>query len=457
MGEDRYDLVVLGAGSGGIAAAVRAAGHGARVALIEPEALGGTCVNRGCVPKKAMWLAADLALAQKTASALCFDGAERALDWSKFIGHRRRYIQGIHDSYRRRLAEAGVAVVAARGRLASASTVECLDAAGAVVGVARAGAVLLATGGCSRRADIPGGDLGIDSDGFFDLTAPPPRVVIVGGGYIAVELAGILSALGSRVRMLVRGARVLDGFDHELAEAACAHLGHVGVDLRFGLAVEAVQRGASGYRLALDDGSSMKDVDELLWAIGRVPNTAGLGLSGVGVELTANGRVQVDDFGCSACPGVYAVGDVASVGPALTPVAVRAGRRLADQLFGSAPRAPLLPELVPTVVFGRPPLGSVGLAEATARERFGDAAVTVFRGRYRPMLAALAGSQQRAFVKLVCVGPEQRVVGLHVAGPGADEMLQGFAVAMAMGATKADFDDTVAIHPTAAEELVLLG
>lgn len=455
MDKTDFDLIVLGAGSGGIAAAIRAAEHGARVALLEPGELGGTCVNAGCVPKKAMWLAADLALMQKTATALCFDGEERTLDWPRFIEHRQRYIGNIHASYRQRLEDLGVDVLRTRGRLCGPGLVACLDDAHAGWELAGRG-VLLATGGRSRRAPIPGGKLGIDSDGFFDLACPPQRIVLVGGGYIAVELAGILSALGSQVRMLVRGQRLLEHFDAELADAAAAHLRHVGVDLRFGVEVESVVRAGDGYRLHARGDAGGGDVDELLWAIGRAPNTGGLGLVEAGVRLAADGRIEVDAHGRTVVPGIYAIGDVASLGPQLTPLAVRAGRALSDQLFGGALAGPLLDGPVPTVVFGRPPLGSIGESEAHARERWGEAAVRVYRGRFRPMLAALAGSELRALVKLVCVGEEERVVGLHVAGPGADEMLQGFAVAMRMGATKADFDATVAIHPTAAEELVLL-
>lgn len=455
MDNSDFDLIVLGAGSGGIAAAIRAAEHGARVALLEPGELGGTCVNAGCVPKKAMWLAADLALMQKTATALCFNGDERTLDWPRFIEHRQRYIGNIHASYRQRLDDLGIVTLCTRGRVLGAGLVSCLDDAHA--GWELAGRMLLiATGGRSRRAPIPGGELGIDSDGFFDLEHPPPAIALVGGGYIAVELAGILSALGSRVRMLVRGQRLLEHFDAELSDVAAAHLKHAGVDLRFGVEVGAVTREGSCYRLQTTEDASGLVVDELLWAIGRTPNTDGLGLEGTGVRLDDDGHIEVDAHGRTAVPGIHAIGDVASLGPHLTPLAVRAGRALSDQLYGGALAGPLLEGPVPTVVFGRPPLGSIGDSEAQARERWGDDAVQVYRGRFRPMLAALAGSELRALVKLVCVGEEQRVVGLHVAGPGADEMLQGFAVAMRMGATKADFDATVAIHPTASEELVLL-
>lgn len=446
------DLAVVGAGSAGIAAALRAASHGARVALVDPAELGGTCVNLGCVPKKAMWLAADLALAQQTASALCFDGEERTLDWPRFIERRQAYIANIHASYRERLDALGVQVIRARGRLLAPGVLACEGEGPNRIDAAH---ILLATGGCSRRAPIPGGELGIDSDGFFGLQAPPRELLLVGGGYIAVELAGILSALGSRVRLLVRGQRVLSGFDAELADAAAAHLAEVGVEICFGVEVAAVHRDDGCYRVQLAGGECIERIDELLWAVGRQPNTEGLGLDALSVETDEDGRIVVDRFGRTAHEGLYALGDVAALGPQLTPLAVRAGRALADQLFGGAARAPLLPDLVPTVVFGRPPLGSIGLSEADARDRHGDA-VRVHRTRFRPMLSALAGREHRTLMKLVCVGPEERIVGLHVAGIGADEMLQGFAVAMSMGATKADFDATVAIHPTSSEELVLL-
>ncbi|MBB5015303.1 glutathione-disulfide reductase [Rehaibacterium terrae] len=448
MDRDDFDLIVLGAGSGGLAGAIRAARHGARVALLEPGALGGTCVNVGCVPKKAMWLAAELAELRQVAAALGFAGAPGALDWPAFVARREAYIANIHASYRQRLGELGIALLPHAGRFVAAREIE---AGGRRL---RAAHVLIATGARPVRPDLPGRELGIDSDGFFALRAAPRRVAIVGSGYIAVELGGVLRALGSEVVLFVRGDRLLGRFDGEVSRALAGSMQARGVQLAFGHRLARVERRDVGYRLRCTDGSVSSGFDELLWATGRAPNVASLGLDAAGVTLDGEGHVAIDDWQATSAAGVYAVGDV-TARPALTPVAIAAARRLMDRLFGGRAEARLDYDMIPTVVFAHPPVGSVGLGEEAARERFGDA-VRCYRTRFRPMLGALAGSDERTFMKLVCVGADERIVGLHVVGPGADEMLQGFAVALRMGARKADFDATVAIHPTAAEELVLL-
>lgn len=448
MGRDDFDLIVLGAGSGGLAGAIRAARHGARVALLEPGALGGTCVNLGCVPKKAMWLAAELAGLQRVAAEVGFATRPGALDWPAFVARRATYIADIHASYRQRLDELGIALLPQAGRFLAAHEVA---AGGRRL---RAPHVLIATGARPVRPDLPGREFGIDSDGFFALRAAPRRIAIVGGGYIAVELGGVLRALGSEVELFVRGERLLGRFDGEAAQALAGAMRAHGVGLAFGHRLERVERDDGGYRLRCTDGSVSDGFDELLWATGRAPNVGSLGLDAAGVALDADGHVAVDDGQATSAAGVYAVGDV-TARPALTPVAIAAARRLMDRLFGGQAEARLDYAMIPTVVFSHPPVGSVGLGEEAARERYGDA-VRCYRARFRPMLGALAGSDQRTFMKLVCVGADERIVGLHVVGPAADEMLQGFAVALRMGACKADFDATVAIHPTAAEELVLL-
>ena len=453
MSEAAFDLVVIGGGSGGLAGAFRAASHGARVALLEPGALGGTCVNVGCVPKKAMWLAADLAQKMELAHRLGFDLPDTApsLDWREFIADRQRYIENIHASYRQRLDAAGIVLLPHRGRLLGADTVACAD------GVRlRADHILLATGGHPVRPPIPGAQHGIDSNGFFALCAAPARVAIVGAGYIAVELAGVLQALGSRVDLFVRGARLLESFDADLGAPLVEDYRQHGIHAHVGYALQAVDQDHDGRVRLRNAADAVTDpYDTLIFATGRRPSTADLGLDAAGVACDARGFVVVDAQQRTNVPGIHAVGDITPQ-PALTPVAIAAARRLMDRLFGGQPDAAVDLADVATVVFSHPPIGKVGLSEAEARARFGDGDVHVYRTNFRPMLHALADSPQRSLFKLVCVGEDRRVVGLHLLGEGVDEMLQGFAVALRRGITLQDLHDTIAIHPTSAEEIVLL-
>ena len=442
-----FDLLVVGGGSGGLAGAFRAAQHGARVALLEPGALGGTCVNVGCVPKKAMWLAADLSHKLAIAKQLGFalPDALPKLDWPAFIAFRQRYIGNIHQSYVQRLEAAGIALMPVRGRLQGPGVVACDN------GVAlRAPQILLATGGRPWRPDIPGADLGIDSNDFFGLTAAPARVAVIGGGYISVDLGAVLLALGSRVDLFVRGDRLLNGFDADISTQLAADLRQQGLRLHFDREVGSL----GGSQGAVTVDAEGEPFDAVIFATGRRPNTHGLGLEAAGVTLDRKGFIAVDEWQRTSVEGIHAVGDVTGQ-LALTPVAIAAARRLMDRVFGGKPEARLDYDDVPTVVFSHPPVGTVGLTEARARERHGDA-VIVHRTGFRPMLNALADVPQRSLFKLVCAGAEQRVVGIHLLGEGADEMLQGFAVALKRGITLADLHDTVAIHPTSAEELVLM-
>jgi len=444
-----YDLIVLGGGSGGLAAAFRAAQHGQRVAMLEPGELGGTCVNVGCVPKKAMWLAADLSARIGLAAAMGFDVPVRpSLDWKELVVHRQAYIANIHASYLKRLDENKVVRVPRRGRLVDAHTVECSD------GVRiSAGHILIATGAHPQRPDIPGAELGLVSDDFFNLCSAPERVAIVGGGYIAVELAGLLQALGSRVTLLVRGERLLERFDAELTGQLAENLRHQGVQVHFGYRLRELQRDGDAVVALGHDGPADGRFDAVFFATGRRGNSADLGLDAVGVVVGEKGEVEVDEWQTTAVPSVHAVGDIAGkVG--LTPVAIAAARKLMDRLFGGQPQAKMDYENVASVVFSHPALGAVGLSEEEACAKHGD--VRVYRSNFRPMLQALADGTQRSLFKLVCVGEEERVVGVHLLGEAADEILQGFALAVKMGVTKAQFDDTVAIHPTSAEEVVLM-
>ena len=444
-----YDLIVLGGGSGGLAAAFRAAQHGQRVAMLEPGELGGTCVNVGCVPKKAMWLAADLSGRIGLAAAMGFDVPVRpSLDWKELVVHRQAYIANIHTSYLKRLDENNVVRVPRRGRLVDAHTVECSD--GVRISAAH---ILIATGAHPQRPDIPGAELGLVSDDFFNLCSAPERVAIVGGGYIAVELAGLLQALGSRVTLLVRGERLLERFDAELTGQLAENLRHQGVQVHFGYRLRELQRDGDGVVALGHDGPADGRFDAVFFAMGRRGNSADLGLDAVGVVVGEKGEVEVDEWQTTAVPSVHAVGDIAGkVG--LTPVAIAAARKLMDRLFGGQPQAKMDYENVASVVFSHPALGAVGLSEEEACAKHGD--VRVYRSNFRPMLQALADGTQRSLFKLVCVGEEERVVGVHLLGEAADEILQGFALAVKMGVTKAQFDDTVAIHPTSAEEVVLM-
>ena len=442
-----FDFLVLGGGSGGLASAFRAARHGARVALLEPSALGGTCVNVGCVPKKAMWYAAQLAHDLGRAREYGFDVHHGGLDWPRFIARRQAYIERIHASYRKRLDEAGIEVIPAHGRLRGPGRVRVRGR------TLQAPHVLVATGGRPRRLATPGFGLGMVSDDFFDLDACPRSVAVIGGGYIGVELAGVLHALGARVDLYARST-LLSHFDAELGEALTDSMRAQGIGVYLHAAVPAVRDGKGGYALDGVEAGAAAPYERVLWAIGRVPNTDDIGLDAVPLALDDDGHVETDAWQNTSMPGVYAVGDVTGR-EALTPVAIAAGRRLSDRLFGGQPDACLDYTSIPSVVFAHPPLGMVGLGEAHARMDHGDT-VRVYRARFTPMQSALSGHPQQALMKLVCAGDEERVVGVHLFGPGSDEMLQGFAVAVKMGARKADLDATVAIHPTSAEELVLM-
>ena len=442
-----FDLIVIGGGSGGLAAAFRAAEHGARVALLEPADLGGTCVNAGCVPKKAMWLAAEVGRQLAFAEAIGFAAQDRALDWPVFVAHRQRYIGNIHASYQRRLDKAGIALLPMRARLVDPHTVECED--GVRLCAPR---LLLATGGHAVKPKIPGAELGGVSDDFFHWTAPPSRVALVGGGYIATELAGVLQALGSRVEVFVRGPRLVESFDAELADQLAEDYHQAGIRLHFDCEVTAVERDGERLRVR-GEGAPDEPFDALLFATGRRANTAGLGLDAAGVEVDKRGHIVVDERHATNIDSVFAVGDV-TTDLALTPVAIAAARRLMDRLF-AARDEPLDPDGIATVVFSHPPIGKVGLTEAKARELHGDEVYTT-RASFRPMLHALADSPQRSLFKLVCLGESRRVVGIHLLGEAADEILQGFAVALKRGITLDDLHDTVAIHPTSAEEVVLM-
>jgi glutathione reductase (NADPH) len=446
---EHYDLIVIGGGSGGIATARRAAEYGARVAVVETDRLGGTCVNVGCVPKKLFWNAAQFVDAASDARGYGFTSTLGAHDWAGFKAARDAYIARLNGIYESNLAKSKVALIRGWGLLTSQRSVD--------VGKQRltADRIVLAPGGRPSRPVIPGAELGIDSDGFFALPMRPQRVTVVGGGYIGVEIAGVFAALGSEVTQVVRGDSLLRGFDPLLIEAAQEGAREAGINLILQAKPTRLAKLGAGQQLEmrLDNGELIGDQDAVVWATGRAPITDFIDAS-IGVAKDSNGFVTVDAYQETAVPGVYALGDVTGQ-LTLTPVAIAAGRRLADRIWGGMSDRKLDYENVPTVVFGHPALGTVGLTEPAARARYGDA-VKCYSASFVPMYHAMTTAKHKTRLKLVTVGPEQRVVGVHLAGRGVDEMLQGFAVAVRMGATKRDFDDTVAIHPTAAEELVTM-
>ena len=445
--DTQSDLLVIGGGSAGLALTIRAARHGAKVTLFEPHELGGTCVNRGCVPKKAMWLAAELARVQSLALEIGFDSKPGALDWPAFVQRREAYIERARQSYARRLEEHGVRVIAADAHFVDAHT---LQAGGVNY---RASHIAIATGSRPRVLDLPGAQLGIDSDGFFKLRGCPRSVCVVGGGYIAVELAGVLRTLGAEVELFSR-SRLLSHFDADLGEALCAAMDEQGIAQHGGCAVRGALRERDGLWLDCADHARHGPYEQIIWAVGRVPDVENLNLDAAGVQTDGEENVVTDKYENTNVAGIYALGDVNGK-RALTPVAIAAGRALAERLFGGDEEAHLDYANIPSVVFSHPPVGSVGLSERQARAQHGDA-VRVHMATFVPMLERLAGHEQPTRMKMVTLGNEERVVGLHGIGSGMDEMLQGFAVAVRMGATRGDFLRTVAIHPTSAEEFVLM-
>ncbi|MGE0080946.1 MAG: glutathione-disulfide reductase [Thiohalomonadaceae bacterium] len=445
-----YDLIAIGAGSGGLSAAERAAMYGKKAAVIEMGRLGGTCVNVGCVPKKVMWNAAEVASAIADARGYGFDVKLERFDWSALVAAREAYIGAINSWYQGYLIDSNIDTIVGRARFVDTRTVE--------VNGERYTAehIVVAPGGSAVVPAIPGAEHGITSDGFFALTEQPRQVAVVGGGYIAVELAGLLKALGSDVDLLLRRQHFLKGFDAMLRETLMEEMIDSGMNILPNISVERVEKGSDG-RLTLhcQGGHVLTGFDALIWAVGRTPNTAELNLEAAGVAVDEAGYIVTDAFQNTNVPGVYAVGD-ATGRVQLTPVAIAAARRLCDRLFNNQPERRLDYNDVPTVIFSHPPIGSVGLSEEEAQAIHGTEAVKVYTARFTPMYHALTPRKARTAMKLVCVGAQEKVVGCHVIGRGADEMLQGFAVAIKMGATKRDFDNTVAIHPTSAEELVTM-
>lgn len=446
-----FDYICLGAGSGGIASANRAAMRGAKVLLIEAKHVGGTCVNVGCVPKKVMWYGAHIAEAiHLYAKDYGFDVTVNKFDWNSLVNSREAYIGRIHDAYGRGFTHNKVTLLNGYGRFVNGNTIE-------VNGEHyTADHILIATGGAPTIPNIPGAEYGINSDGFFALREQPKRVAVVGAGYIAVEIAGVLHALGSETHLFVRQHAPLRNFDPMLIDAIVDAMATEGPKLHTHSVPKAVIKNAdNSLTLSLENGESVT-VDCLIWAIGRSPATGNIGLEHTDVQLDSKGYVVTDAQQNTSHNGIYCVGDIMAGGVELTPVAVKAGRLLSERLFNGMTEAKMDYSLIPTVVFSHPPIGTMGLTEPEARSQYGDENIKVYSSTFTSMYTAVTSHRQACKMKLVCAGAEEKVVGIHGIGFGMDEILQGFGVALKMGATKADFDAVVAIHPTGAEEFVTL-
>lgn len=445
-----YDYIVIGGGSGGIASANRAAMHGAKVILFEGKEVGGTCVNVGCVPKKVMWYGAQVAeTLHRYAGEYGFDVTINKFDFATLKANRQAYIDRIHGSYERGFDSNGVERVYEYARFVDPHTVE-------VAGERyTAPHILIATGGHALYPNIPGSEYGITSDGFFELDEVPKRTAVIGAGYIAIEVAGVLNALGSDTHLFVRKDRPLRTFDKDIVDVLVDEMAKSGPTLHtHANATEVVKNADDSLTISFDNGETIT-VDCLIWAIGRAANTSGFGLEKTGVKLTEKGTIYSDEFENTSVPGIYALGDVTGKLD-LTPVAVKAGRQLSERLFNNKADAKLDYTDVATVVFSHPVIGSVGLTEEKAIAKYGPENIKVYKSSFTPMYTALGDNRQPSTMKLVTLGEDEKIIGLHGIGYGVDEMIQGFSVAIKMGATKADFDNTVAIHPTGSEEFVTM-
>ncbi|MEX2495119.1 MAG: glutathione-disulfide reductase [Woeseia sp.] len=444
----RFDLIVLGGGSGGLAHAQRAAEYGVKAAVIEEGPLGGTCVNVGCVPKKVMWYAAQHAQFIEHAPDYGFDVAQKGHDWPKLKERRDQYIARLNNIYAGNLDRRGVELIRGRGRFLDAGTI---DVDGRHYSADR---IAIATGGYPVVPQLPGAEFGITSDDFFELEQRPQRAAVVGSGYVSVELAGVFRGLSSEVTVLVRKEGILRSFDRMLGHELRLAMEESGISVATGVQPQSLEQTPDGLVLTASGGRRHGPYDAVLWAVGRAPNTQTLDLKAAGVVQDSEGFVPVDDFQRTNVEHISAIGDVTGRA-ALTPVAIAAGRRLADRHYGGMPERHLDYRCIPTVIFSHPPIGTVGMTEEDARREYGND-ISIYESRFTPMYYALGEVKQRSMMKLITAGSDERVVGCHLIGDGADEMLQGFAVAIRMGATKRDFDDTVAIHPTSAEELVTM-
>lgn len=457
-----YDYLVIGGGSGGLASARRAAELGARAAVVESHKLGGTCVNVGCVPKKVMWNTAVHSEFMHDHVDYGFQSCESKFSWRVIKEKRDAYVSRLNNIYQNNLTKSHIDIIHGHAAF-TCDPKPTVEVNGKKY---TAPHILIATGGVPshpQESQIPGASLGITSDGFFQLEELPSRSVIVGAGYIAVEIAGILSALGSKTSLMIRRDKVLRNFDSLISSNCTEELENAGIEVLKFSQVKEVKKTSSGLELSVITSvpgreptlTTITDVDCLLWAIGRNPNSWSLNLDKLGIQTDDKGHITVDEFQNTNVKGVYAVGDVCGKA-LLTPVAIAAGRKLAHRLFECKEDSKLDYSNIPTVVFSHPPIGTVGLTEDEAIHTFGKENVKTYSTTFTPMYHAVTKRKTKCVMKMVCANKEEKVVGIHMQGIGCDEMLQGFAVAVKMGATKADFDNTVAIHPTSSEELVTL-
>jgi glutathione reductase (NADPH) len=447
MSQYNFDLFVIGGGSGGVRAARVAGQHGARVAIAEEYRFGGTCVIRGCVPKKLLVYASRFRDDFEDAAGFGWAVEGTRFDWPTLIANKDREIARLEAAYRRTVGNAGAIVFDTRATIADPHTVVLAGDGRRVT----ARTILVATGGHPVKPDIPGAEHAITSNEAFHLKELPASVLIVGGGYIAVEFAGIFNGLGSRTTLVYRRNMILRGFDDDLRAALTEEMGKRGIEVRVNADIAAIAKAGGAYEVTLQDGSTL-EVACVMLATGRTPNTAGLGLEKAGVTLGPEGQILVDAESCSSAPGIYAVGDVTDR-VNLTPVAIREGHAFADTVFGNKPWT-VSHDLIPTAVFSTPEIGTVGLPEHIACQRYPN--LDCYRARFRPMKHTLSGRDERVILKLLVDGDTDKVVGCHIVGPDAAEIVQMAAIALKMGATKADFDATVALHPSIAEELVTM-
>jgi len=442
-----YDLIVIGAGSGGLAAAQRAAEHKQRVAIIEMGQLGGTCVNRGCIPKKIYWYAAEFAYDLKHSNTLGFEINDFKHNWHTLQQASKQYIKKLNDMYRKNLSQKNIEIITGNASFQSSKEISV----GSVLLTAKQ--IIIACGATPVVPDIPGAEFGITSDDFFELKNKPNKTIIVGSGYVAVELAGILNALGSDTKIVARKNSILRKFDQSIQSSVIDYLVESGVEVSLNTDVLSVKEN-NNQLLVQTNNKDHTSVDALLWAIGRKPLVSDLGLERTQVTKDKNNFILVDQYQTTKDPNICAIGDVVG-NHELTPVAIAAGRALSDRLFGDKENARLEYENIPTVIFSHPPVGTVGMSEKEARVVYGNK-VKIYEANFVSLRHSLIGISSKAMIKLVCLGKEEIVIGCHIVGQGADELLQGFAVAIKMGAQKKDLDNTVAIHPTLAEELVTL-
>jgi len=442
-----YDLIVIGAGSGGLAAAQRAAEHKQRVAIIEMGQLGGTCVNRGCIPKKIYWYAAEFAYDLKHSNTLGFETNDFKHNWHTLQQASKQYIKKLNDMYRKNLSQKNIEIITGNASFQSSKEISV----GSVLLTAKQ--IIIACGATPVVPDIPGAEFGITSDDFFELKNKPNKTIIVGSGYVAVELAGILNALGSDTKIVARKNSILRKFDQSIQSSVIDYLVESGVEVSLNTDVLSVKEN-NNQLLVQTNNKDYTSVDALLWAIGRKPLVSDLGLERTQVTKDKNNFILVDQYQTTKDPNICAIGDVVG-NHELTPVAIAAGRALSDRLFGDKENARLEYENIPTVIFSHPPVGTVGMSEEEARVVYGNK-VKIYEANFVSLRHSLIGVSSKAMVKLVCLGKEEIVIGCHIVGQGADELLQGFAVAIKMGAQKKDLDSTIAIHPTLAEELVTL-